>query len=1037
MTQEEFDSLYNRILSALLANSKMATDLRVVESPAGVNLLPGILGGELVALAAQTLKGTDGKNIYLQKTDTAIQWKSGVEGEWVNLILLSDISGSDGRSVVFRDGATGIEWKYDDEPDTAYRLIVSYDELKLTFADLTAEQKQELKPTLADFTAEEISQLQQPATDAAKVVLQEMVQIDEKAKQVIKSAEEAAGKAETAAGNVKDGKTPVLGMVDAQSGDTPSGSFVSDGVDESGNPKYRLNLTLPSGKDGQPVVFEQGITTTLEPTEEARVEVAENGETEQGNPKYTLNFFIPRGQVGKPGEGSGNVSAEGTGLVIGKKYLFVPDSDGSTSGSFVEYIAPEAYDDSSLRTVIANNLAEAKTYTNDQIAGIVQFDIDVVESLPETGVKGTIYLIPKAGSANDVHDEYIWIESTRGYELIGTTSVDLSDYYTRTQSNNTFVKKEAGKRLITDKEAEKLNKINFVPTLDHEPGQNDLTFSDTEGVHTFLIGDQARVMDAEKREYVFWQLYDITSDNKALWKKSGSGGEVILYEELIISLTSNQAQPDANLNGLIVHVLYDDKDNLLEWKGSEMTIQIPADKTYTIVYPNLDGYTVPEEEEFVALPNYTRNVNASYNTTILTINVSSNQTDKNDLSNLDFTLSGSYNKILTYKGQELVVNVPTNREIVITPSQIEGYAIVNPIIKTPIASTESVLFVYNTTIMSIMLTSNQGIDLALNAGTNIAVKCGTINKTLIWRGITLTQKMPTGQAYTITPAELTGYKTPDPKTGTASGTNMSENMEYQTEIVTVTVNTDNGVSTIGQKVTIAGVEYTYNNPISVKIPYGIRYSVFVNSKDGFETPATLEFLANQKSRSVTLTYTEIKRGVYILHMSGELYKQSEWSFTSVDAVGVALLSDNCQFVIDFRDNPNGNNWGNENQVSNILTTSNKSTALTDYKGSENTDQIIAQQGTLAQAANACREVIFKNGRNGYLGSLGEWNEVYNNRTEINACFSLISGRSLQDSEYWSSTQGTSTTAWFLGIRAGTLSPGLKKTLRLARAFASL
>lgn len=439
MTQEEFDSLYNRILSALLANSKMATDLRVVESPAGVNLLPGILGGELVALAAQTLKGTDGKNIYLQKTDTAIQWKSGVEGEWVNLILLSDISGSDGRSVVFRDGATGIEWKYDDEPDTAYRLIVSYDELKLTFADLTAEQKQELKPTLADFSAEEISQLQQPATDAAKVVLQEMVQIEEKANLVIECAEEAAGKAETAAGNVKDGKTPVLGMVNAQSGDTPSGSFVSDGVDDSGNPKYTLNLTLPAGKDGQPAIFEQGISTTLEPTEEARVEVVENGETAEGNPKYILNFFIPRGQVGKPGEGSGNVSAEGTGLVIGKKYLFVPDSDGSTSGSFVEYIAPEAYDDSSLRTVIANNLTEAKTYTNDQIAGIVQFDIVVVDSLPGSGVKGTIYLIPRTGSNNDVHDEYIWIESTRGYELIGTTSVDLSDYYTRTQANDTFI----------------------------------------------------------------------------------------------------------------------------------------------------------------------------------------------------------------------------------------------------------------------------------------------------------------------------------------------------------------------------------------------------------------------------------------------------------------------------------------------------------------------------------------------------------------------------------------------------------------------
>ena len=49
------------------------------------------------------------------------------------------------------------------------------------------------------------------------------------------------------------------------------------------------------------------------------------------------------------------MSADGTGLVAGKKYLFVPESDGSTSGAFVEYVAPEAYDDTPLRKEIADN----------------------------------------------------------------------------------------------------------------------------------------------------------------------------------------------------------------------------------------------------------------------------------------------------------------------------------------------------------------------------------------------------------------------------------------------------------------------------------------------------------------------------------------------------------------------------------------------------------------------------------------------------------------------------------------------------------
>lgn len=175
------------------------------------------------------------------------------------------------------------------------------------------------------------------ATDAGA----QMTQISQEASAAIKAASDAAGNAQDAADNVQDGKTPILESVNAQSGVVPSGSFTQNGVDAEGNPKYILNLTSPKGKDGQPAIFEQGTTTTLEPAEEARVDVVRDGETEQGNPKYILNFFIPRGQIGKPGEGSGNVSADGTGLVIGKKYLFVPDSDGSTSGTFVEYVAPE------------------------------------------------------------------------------------------------------------------------------------------------------------------------------------------------------------------------------------------------------------------------------------------------------------------------------------------------------------------------------------------------------------------------------------------------------------------------------------------------------------------------------------------------------------------------------------------------------------------------------------------------------------------------------------------------------------------------
>lgn len=243
-------------------------------------------------------------------------------------------------------------------------------------------------------------------------------------------------------GDVGDsGKTPILESVNATSGETPSGSFTKNGVDEDGNPKYILNLTTPKGKDGQPAVFEQGTTTTLDPSEEARVEVVENGETPEGNPKYILNFFIPRGQTGPAGAGTGNVLVDAAGLVSGKKYLFVPDSDNSSSGTFMEYAEPviptktsDLTNNSGFITKAVNDLTnyylKSETYTKEEVQSLISavnsVTLQKVDSLPEPGESNVIYLVPKSGSGNDIYDEYIFIDGKP--EHIGSTQVDLSNY---------------------------------------------------------------------------------------------------------------------------------------------------------------------------------------------------------------------------------------------------------------------------------------------------------------------------------------------------------------------------------------------------------------------------------------------------------------------------------------------------------------------------------------------------------------------------------------------------------------------------------
>ena len=73
---------------------------------------------------------------------------------------------------------------------------------------------------------------------------------------------------------------------------------------------------------------------------------------------------------------------------------------------------------------------EVQTAINNAISGITGIDFQVVESLPGTGVKGVIYLVSNSGTGSNIYDEYIWV--TNRFEKIGTTEIDLSNYYNTT-----------------------------------------------------------------------------------------------------------------------------------------------------------------------------------------------------------------------------------------------------------------------------------------------------------------------------------------------------------------------------------------------------------------------------------------------------------------------------------------------------------------------------------------------------------------------------------------------------------------------------
>lgn len=124
------------------------------------------------------------------------------------------------------------------------------------------------------------------------------------------------------------------------------------------------------------------------------------------------------------------------------------------------------------RVMLTQDEAEAlllnyytKAQVDDIISHIQTLKLEVVQELPVTGRTDTIYLVPNSGSSGNIYDEYIYINSN--WELIGSTEVDLSNYYTKSEVDALIAQAETGSAqeinplLITD---------NTVQLNDLDPG---------------------------------------------------------------------------------------------------------------------------------------------------------------------------------------------------------------------------------------------------------------------------------------------------------------------------------------------------------------------------------------------------------------------------------------------------------------------------------------------------------------------------------------------------------------------------------------
>ena len=114
---------------------------------------------------------------------------------------------------------------------------------------------------------------------------------------------------------------------------------------------------------------------------------------------------------------------------------------GKADASSIPTKTSDLTNDSGFITNLVNNLLnyylKSETYSKTEVDSLLQaittLDIQAVSQLPTTNISTTtIYLVPKQDpQVPDVKDEYINLDgTTSGWELIGNTQIDLSNYVT-------------------------------------------------------------------------------------------------------------------------------------------------------------------------------------------------------------------------------------------------------------------------------------------------------------------------------------------------------------------------------------------------------------------------------------------------------------------------------------------------------------------------------------------------------------------------------------------------------------------------------
>lgn len=472
--------------------------------------------------------------------------------------------------------------------------------------------------------------------------------------------------------------------------------------------------------------------------------------------------------------------------------------------------------------------------------------------------------------------------------------------------------------------------------------------------------------------------------------------------------------------------------------------KFPTGSELSISFSDVEGFKTPDSKTTVAA-DAAMTVTGVYQAEKVKVSVSS--ASGQDMTGASVQINGTD---YTYNGSMIEALVPFGVEYSIVPGAVES--LVAPDIQTFTASQQirEVSLMYRTCTLVVNMLSNQPDD-AVIANAKATV---TYGDTSVEVGNGETINLPLGDV-SITFHDVDGYRKPDAISFTHTGGEVEKTGTYETQVLTVNV-VGSGATPSGYTVTITDTSSNIvlgtltSDSGTFKIPYGTSYKVSASALTGYNAVTDQTGSANSPSNSITVTYvynphsgtTTPTNGIWIQDTDGYCHTADEWT-GEYTPNGIAVVTSNCSFVMALSDAYSSTcQWGSYGTtVSGIVTTTNEATAKGDYAGESNTTTILNQLGNSSSTSDApaayyCRAFTFPNGKVGYMGAAGEWQAALDNKAAIATALSKVGGTAMSV-YYWTSTQYSSLSSWYMYWNLEGLSDNLKSNTNSVRAFAAI